>query len=64
MVQLGAPQVAKEPNTMSTPDILKLVMNLIGAAGTAWLADGSWEAMAAAAAAMAAGLFQRPPWRK
>ena len=42
---------------MSTPDILKLVMNLIGAAGTAWLADGAWEAMAA-------GLFQRPPWRR
>ena len=49
---------------MSTFGILKLVLNIVGAASAGYFSTGTWEGAAAAAGASLVALLQNPPWKK
>ena len=48
---------------MSTADIIKIALNIFGAAAAGYASTGAWEGAAVAAGSSLVALFQHPPWR-
>ena len=48
---------------MSTADIIKIALNIFGAAAAGYVGTGTWEGGAIAVTSSLVALFQHPPWR-